>query len=296
MSDVARATRATLTALSCGASPDRALGVAGAACDDRVLGARYTAAGDDLGNDTFRPDVFGRLPWAPAVVGVLLARAPRAALPRVAEAALAALGSAPFRAARPMVRWLTGQLAGLAVGVAVLLRFAVGTLGLALGDDLDMALALALASLMLVVLVEVITRVRVRALGPAQTLRWLIAGELAQVPPGAVLGPLVDDAHPLGRRSLERMRQEVRGTTTMRDAIVLWVEDGGLDGPSARLVGLVPDGEDPVTATERMARLAALERPLPIDRGLLMLANALVVAAVLLLGHVLVVGLSEAVP
>jgi hypothetical protein len=230
MSDVARATRATLTALSCGASPDRALGVAGAACDDRVLGARYTAAGDDLGNDTFRPDVFGRLPWAPAVVGVLLARAPRAALPRVAEAALAALGSAPFRAARPMVRWLTGQLAGLAVGVAVLLRFAVGTLGLALGDDLDMALALALASLMLVVLVEVITRVRVRALGPAQTLRWLIAGELAQVPPGAVLGPLVDDAHPLGRRSLERMRQEVRGTTTMRDAIVLWSRTAGWTG------------------------------------------------------------------
>ncbi len=290
MSDVARATRATLAALAGGASPAQALAAAGTTCERPALGAAYARAADDLGNDTFRPDVFGRLEWSPPVVGLLLSRAPRAALPRVADAALRALHGAPFRPARVVVRWVTGQLAVAVMILAILLRWTLGGVqGRAGFDRLELGVALGLGALLTMVLAEVVAAVGKRRLSDAQTLRWLIAGELAQVPPGAVLGPLVEHAHPLGRRVLERMRQGVRGTATMRDAIVLWAEDGGLAGPAARLVGLVPDGEDPVTATERMARVAALDRPARVDRVLLTLSSALTVAAVLVLAQVVLV-------
>lgn len=291
MSDVARATRATLAALAGGATPAQALAVGGASCGEGPHRARYAAAAEDLSNDSFRPDVIGRLEWSPPVVGLLLSRAPRAALARVAEAALAASRGPPFVPARPVVRWVTAHLAASAVVVALILRWAFRALppGPPL-DDIDIGLGLGLAAVVAVGLAQLTTRVARRSLTDAQTLRWLIAGELAQVPPGAVLGPLVEQAHPLGRRLLERMRRAVRGTATMRDAIVLWVEDGGLSGPAARLGGLVADGEDSITATERMARLAALDPPVRLDRLLLTASNALTVAAVLVLAQVVFVG------
>lgn len=283
MKDVARATRAALAALSVGATPAEALSAAGAACHDPFLGARYAGGADDLASDSLRPDVVGRLQWSPTVVGLLLARAPLGTLPRVAEACLRARSRTGAAAPRLIVRWVTGYLALAVTLLALGLEVYLGSMAGA--EHLELGLALGLASVASVVVAELIISLARHGVSDAQVLRWLIAGELALVPPGAVLGPLVQQVHPLGRRTLERMRQAVRGTTTMRDAIVLWAEDGGLAGPAARLAGLVADGEDAITSTERMARVAALEKPARVDRLMLALANALVVAAMVVIGH-----------
>jgi len=293
MRDVSRATRASLASLAGGASLKDALRAAASVCQAPEIGARYAAAADDLGSDSFRAEVIGKLAFSPAVVGLLLARSPKSALAQVAESSIQALPRRTRDIRGKMTRAYVVLLAIMAGAAGAALDLGVRQMANAPVSNLIYVLAgLAFA---LAVLSQAWATIGEGSTGQSQLLYWFVAAERAGVPPGAVLEPIIAGA-PLSARPLEALRRDLRGVDTIRDAITVWAESSGLRGPAARLAGLVPEGDDAVGAAERMARIAALDRPIVGARLLLYAAYVMAGGAVITLGRELFALLAAATP
>lgn len=258
MNDRERATRATLHFLAGGSPLADALRAASNAAESTPVRASFRAAADDLGTDTFRRDVLARIGLEPPVVAVLLARAPRDALPEVAESILAAIS-------RPLARHREWVIALYLGGVALLELVTAASLSQAAMLDAASPFWMPAMILAAIALFTVSAGVwiaeRRLELGVAQIVFWLVAGERAHVPPAAVLEALRGSVSLHARLAISRLIDRARGAASVSDALTLWAEKGGLRGPLARLVGLVAEGETAAAAAARVGRIAAAIEP-----------------------------------
>lgn len=287
MSERERATRAVLAALAGGAPPADALRAGANATGSAHVSAAFRAAADDLRGDAFRRDVITRARLEPPVVGVLLARAPREALAAVAQTVLRA-ARRPRRGWHRIARVLyLCLLALLEIAVATVAGKYVLQLQLVPGAHAELVTAgavLAALAILLVTAGGAFESGRLRLETP-ELMDWLVAAELAGLPPGAALEALSPSASVIDRARLSRLTQKVRGAASVGEAMTTWAERGGLQGPLSKVVGLVAEGEAPAQAAARVARIAAAlrgprstVRPTEVIGALLVVAGAGLIA------------------